>query len=575
MALAHLKKRNGYYYIRLRIPKDIAPLFPRREIWQSLRTKSYKSARILRGMYLSQAHKFFALARTGMINSQEMNQIIQHESQKLLLALEKVRCMDLVGFDDEGNGKSPSQAKFPEPELRRSAENEMQRCMDALRSNDFSCFKYEIEAILWSRKLEFKPGSFEHGLFCRNLLKAKIQACRIELERCEGNYDNEFDQLITPNIFKPSHPALPHQSTTVATKEQQPTMTLSEGMKRFMKTKKTKAPGTIKNYNSMNKLLLKILKDHPLDTYSYEKLQDVREILEQIPKRATSLKGMENATIEELISIENPGELFSETNVMKYLTHMNTLFKYFEKRRWAPQPVRPEWEMSREGKKKKKKLPFDSDDLQEFFSSNHYASPRRRYTSPENYWCELISALSGARVDEVCQLYKEDIVEVNGIPCFDLNEEKDKKLKTENCPRKIPIHPLLIDLGLLDYIKFVKGDRLFMNLKRHPDHGYSHDYDKNINKYIHRHVTNDAKKSFHSFRKAFAKFLKQKGVHNEVIGSLLGHKAENEVTEDYAGDYPADVLLETIRKLDFGFDLVKTIGKWDPVVARRVAKGNK
>ncbi len=211
MTLAHLKKRNGYYYIRLRIPKDIAPLFPRREIWQSLRTKSYKSARFLREMYLSQAHKFFALARTGMINSQEMNQIIQHESQRLLLALEKVRCMDLVGFGDEGNGKSPRQAKFPEPELRRSAESEMQRCKDALRTNDFVFFKHEIETIISVRGLDYTPGSFEHGLFCRNLLKAKVQACRVELERCEGNYDSEFDQLITPNIFRPSHPALPKQ----------------------------------------------------------------------------------------------------------------------------------------------------------------------------------------------------------------------------------------------------------------------------------------------------------------------------------------------------------------------------
>lgn len=73
MALAHLKKRNGYYYIRLRVPKDIAPLFPRREIWQSLKTKSYKSAHFLREMYLSQANQFFALARTGMFNNQKMN----------------------------------------------------------------------------------------------------------------------------------------------------------------------------------------------------------------------------------------------------------------------------------------------------------------------------------------------------------------------------------------------------------------------------------------------------------------------------------------------------------------------
>lgn len=571
MALAHLTKRNGYYYIRLRVPKDIAPLFPRREIWQSLKTKSYKSARFLREMYLSQANKFFALARTGMVNSQEMNQIIQHESQKLLLALEKIRCMDLVGFDDK-NDLKPHQTKFPESELRRSAESEMRRCIDALRTNDFTFFKHEIEAILFARKLGFKPGSYEHGLFCRNLLKAKIQACRVELERCEGIYDNEFDQLITPNIFRPSHPALPKPVTAGAYDGTEPVKTLSEAIDSFMKSKSSKRSSTLKNYESMNKLLLKILKDKPINQYTYDNLLNVRSILEQVPKNATSIECMQDASIEEIISMENPGELFSETNVLKYLTHMNSIFKFCSDREWVKASIRPKWEMSREGEKEQEKLPFDSTDLQEFFSSNHYRLPRVRYERPENYWVPLISELSGLRVDEVCQLYKEDIVEIDGILCFDLNEEKDKKLKTKSCPRKIPIHPWLLELGLLEYIKFVKGDRLFMNLKRHELFGYSHDFDKNINKYIKRHVTNHAKKAFHSFRRGFAANLKQQEVHDDVTGSLLGHKAEKEITVRYSGDYLTNTLYKAVKKLDFGFDLIKTVGKWDPVMARRVAK---
>ncbi len=509
-------------------------------------------------MYLSQANRFFALARTGMFNNKDMKEIIQYEAQKLLLVLEKARCRNLPGFGND--------------ELLLSAEEEMQRCIDALKSNDFSPYTHEIAAILHARKLDFEEGSAQYGLFCRNLLKAKIQACRVEIQRCEGDYDNPFDQLITPNIFQPVHPELPKSVQVVEAEEKEPGKTLSEAIDSFMTAKSAKSPSTLKNYNSMNKLLLKILKDKPINQYDYDDLLAVRSILEQVPKKATSMKSMANASIDEIITMENPGELFSETNVMKYLTHMNTIFKFFAKRDWVKDSIRPEWEMSRDGKKNQKKLPFDSTDLQEFFTSNHYKSPRVRYTSPENYWCELISLLSGARVDEVCQLYKEDIVKINGILCFDINDNGDKKLKTPNCQRKIPVHPWLIELGLLDYIKYVKGNRLFMKLKRHKDYGYSHDYDKNINKYIKRHVKNYEKKSFHSFRRSFASFLKQKGVHNEESGALLGHKPANEITEGYAGEYPVNIWLETIKKLDFGFDLVKTVGKWDPVVARRVAR---
>jgi hypothetical protein len=40
-----LIKRNDIYYFKLRIPLDITPYFSRKEIWKTLKTKNYKSAK--------------------------------------------------------------------------------------------------------------------------------------------------------------------------------------------------------------------------------------------------------------------------------------------------------------------------------------------------------------------------------------------------------------------------------------------------------------------------------------------------------------------------------------------------
>ncbi len=89
---------------------------------------------------------------------------------------------------------------------------------------------------------------------------------------------------------------------------------------------------------------------------------------------------------------------------------------------------------------------------------------------PERYWATLISAYLGARLNEVCQLNVSDIQKIDGIWAINLNaDSEDKSIKTEAGNRIIPLHPKLIDLALLDYVKQMKNQsqkKLFPNLKK-------------------------------------------------------------------------------------------------------------
>jgi integrase len=90
------------------------------------------------------------------------------------------------------------------------------------------------------------------------------------------------------------------------------------------------------------------------------------------------------------------------------------------------------------------------------------------------YWAYLILILTGMRPGEVGQIKCADIQTDGEFYYFDLRPfdarkgrvaiEELRNLKTNSAGRVIPIHPLLIELGLLDrllYLRKVGEDRLF------------------------------------------------------------------------------------------------------------------
>jgi integrase len=182
----------------------------------------------------------------------------------------------------------------------------------------------------------------------------------------------------------------------------------------------------------------------------------------------------------------------------------------------------------------------------------------RDIATPERYWIPLIGLYSGMRLNEICQLYLSDIIKFDGIWCFSINGEKDKRLKNLASERIIPVHPTLLELGLLTYVESVKvinSPRLWMNLTWMDIHGYSNGFGKWYQRFNRTYVTNDSKKVFHSMRHTVADTLKQAGVPEVVISELIGH-AHNSITSGrYGKRYQPKVLLEALVHLDYGIEI--------------------
>ena len=120
----------------------------------------------------------------------------------------------------------------------------------------------------------------------------------------------------------------------------------------------------------------------------------------------------------------------------------------------------------------------------------------------ERYWVTLLSAYSGARLNEICQLDVVDIQESDGIWLMNLSSDsEDKSIKTEAGNRSVPIHPKLLELEFLSYVEQIRNanhKKLFPNLKKMLSTGYGTLISRWFDSYLRKLGIKKKGKNFHS-----------------------------------------------------------------------------
>ncbi len=196
---------------------------------------------------------------------------------------------------------------------------------------------------------------------------------------------------------------------------------------------------------------------------------------------------------------------------------------------------------------------FNADDLQRVFSGVWFQkgsgqkTPRGIFYAyrPHYYWLPLLAIYQGGRLNELSQLYLDDIkVSEDGIAYLDFNlvgdgkmdlddadsgSADDKALKTVSSERVVPLHQRILDLGFLDYVRALKEagyTRLFPELRHDTNKGYGKAAGSWFNeRYLGRElgIPRNGRKTFHSLRHNFATALGTTSVPANVMADLMGH----------------------------------------------------
>ena len=299
---------------------------------------------------------------------------------------------------------------------------------------------------------------------------------------------------------------------------------------------------TINDYKDSNKLLLEAFGDIPIDSLAHQHGRDYVQLLKRLP--ANRKKKYKNKTIKQLVELKD-AQLMSRRTISKHAERVSALFNWAIKQGYTSQNVfRGKLEPIRKTDKVEKHF---TDQEMDLILGEKLTADSIAVNKPERYWATLISAYSGARLNEVCQLNVSDIQGSDDIWAMNLNaNSEDKSIKTETGNRIIPLHPKLLDLGLLDYVKQIqnqKQEKLFPNLKKMKSTGYGTIISHWFARYLKRLGIKKKGKNFHSFRHTVVNKLITKKVYEPFIKELIGHSHGSITMDVYGGRKPLDVLL--------------------------------
>lgn len=288
--------------------------------------------------------------------------------------------------------------------------------------------------------------------------------------------------------------------------------------------------------------LVDILGDVYINDITREDVRKFRNILTQLPPNRAKSKVYRDKSIEEILKIKIDKKLSPKT-VNICLEAVSSLFEWCVKEQIILMNPAKGLQIKDERRDGDLRDPFTVDDLNKIFNHKNFIRSKK---NPAYYWVPYIALYTGMRLEEICQLYVDDIYEIEGIYVIDINDnpnsdgEKDKRVKSINAKRIIPLHNDLVAIGFIKYRDQVvksKNERLFPMLKKSKSvNTYGHAVSKKFSKIV-EDCNLSGIKSFHSFRHTFADYFKRLHLQNDLFKEIYGHKLESLAARQYGSRF--------------------------------------
>lgn len=309
---------------------------------------------------------------------------------------------------------------------------------------------------------------------------------------------------------------------------------------------------TLGDKRSVTELMKRIVGNKPIDQISRADARRFKETSLKLPPR---MGQSSPRPIKELI--REATTTISPTTFNNYIKNLTTVFTYAIQEGYCDRNPLAGLKVQQKVKASDQRCRYTDDDLGRLFAV--LKMEKQLDIKPHRQWLPLLGLYTGARLNELCQLYVDDVVQVDGVDCIHIRASRpDQKLKSLTSERVVPLHSQLKSQGFLEYVEHQRAlgvQRLFPELTLNKNHGYSHSPSRWFAGVRDRIGLKggEQKKDFHSFRHTVADHLKQLGVAESLIGGVLGHQTGGITFGRYGKDYVPGKLAVVIELLDFEF----------------------
>lgn len=596
-----------HFHFRSKIPKDLISYFNETKQFQISLNNVKNGETLLVSLRLkSIVQQLYSDIRSGMkkLTLEDIKEILRIEVRKSILYSHQV---------SEETNKHSESGFIKGLEYILDLEKKLQQKVN----NDLGGYRKEIDVkldgILQSLDIQVEKGSVDFKklrnrfidlyLLRTSWMRELISLSRIPSFKNTGRSDDDFrrevDEKLNMNLFpelvgQPQSPVqqvpvnqeVPTDQEVSLSKHQ--STPISVGIEKFVGEKSNITNKSVWEIRHTLDLLIQEFGDISLGRLNREMGVKFKEDIRKLPKNRTKLKKYRDKDFHELVQMNVvEKDRISTTTVNNILGYVSSFIKWSVINGYVDINVFEGMRLKKLIRVRDERDRFEEKELKQIFQKQNYIEftevEKQKY---EYYWCPLISLFSGMRLNEICSLYLDNIIQVKGNHrekrwCFNILEEPDrpdKHLKTLSSRRIVPIHDILIDLNFLEFVELLKKrhtnrQRLFQELKLSEG-----SYIRNVSRFFNRRYLpklglKTQRKTFHSLRHTVIDHLKQKGIDVSFINELVGHSSGNIDLDRYGKGYNPDILFnKCVKKISYqtsqkrGIDFLSLKLDWKKII---------
>lgn len=444
---------------------DIVHRVGRRELWRTLKTADPVLARRRALLATGTTFSIWQRVRSDVsltkaqidqlvvdhfdatLRADELSRISDHSTDPraahlLLPALREVLSLRGVAKMDadkliQQSGENPWH--FGQDEAHRIAH----ACMGiALQTNDWREGKLFADAVLEGRGLGLEVDGPEYRLLCLGLLRAVLEATGIMIRRSEGDWTaTSLDPL-----FGAARPITSVASPPISTPTTPNAPPLSLLVEKLLAGKMGITAKFKGDYRAAIAAFEQTLAKPDQSTEATRRdVANFKDLLLQAPANWTKhYRGKPLPEVVLLAASDTRPRLAARTVNDKYLALLSTVMKWTVNNGYAEtnaaQGVRAD--AGRKGNRRDARDPFKIDQLQKIFGApvftgclndRNFARPGCYRIRDHRFWAPLVGLFSGARLNEIGQLRRQDFVVIDGVWCFQITDEGEEG-RHRSCP---------------------------------------------------------------------------------------------------------------------------------------------
>jgi integrase len=546
-----LIRRGNVFYYRRRVPLDLVHAFDgRRELKESLKTGDLARAKVRRNLVAAKFEASFDEARAklnGTNGPTGQSRLTREAVRRYVQIEDEKRTREFAGIDWSSDPEATDDAKHEALQLAGYYKNS---------SHEATALAVSLAA----REIGGEnavPSKTEEWEFLRRAILElqRRQVARFSQDFRRPWFDHEF-----ANVIETSGPEI----SPIA---------LSELVDQYSADySATKAVGE-KRRHKVSAALELILEFFGRDTavHGIERrhCREFRNILNELPSNLRKHFPQGQASLQRIAAEAARRKLpvLARDTQDMYLGALKRLL------RWAKSEGHilrdPSADLVPLGGKtpaKEARDPFTVEQLSKIFNAplyrgcendkDGYATPGQNVIRGTRFWVPLIALFTGMRLNEICQLDVADVKQSDmGTWYLSVDSNtSDKRVKNPQSKRQIPIHPELLEIGLLEFVeqRRQRSRKIFPDLKPSTRGYHSERMSRWFNEgFLPKVGLKTETTSFHSFRHSFRDALRTINAPPAVVEGIGGWTLEGSVSGRYGSGLEVDQLATWMARISF------------------------